>query len=209
VKPRTLLWLLLGALGLAAAPLTTGTAAVFTGQAQNHNNTFSTAPCFPGDTGLLNPTTQAPDTGAGDGDGFEQDPTNAFADDASYAANYDGQGDRHFFYDYNISIPSGCSVSGIEVRLDWWLDSTMGINSTSVEVSWDGGTSWTAAKTDSTETTEEHTAVLGGSADTWGRGWTPTELGNGDFWVRITSNSDDSSRDFFLEWVPVRVSYGP
>jgi len=209
LKPRNLLWLLLGALGFAAAPLPTGTAAIFTGQAQNPNNTFTTAPCFSADTGLLNPTVQAPDTGAGDGDGFEQDPTNAFADGGGYAANYDGEGDRHFFYDYNISIPSGCSVSGIEIRLDWWLDSTMGSNSTSVELSWDGSASWTAAKTDSTGTTEEHTAVLGGSTDTWGRSWAAAELSNDNFRLRITSNSDDSSRDFFLDWVPIRVSYGP
>jgi hypothetical protein len=200
---------LLGALGLAAAPLATGTAAIFTGQAQILNNTFTTAPCFPGDTGLLNATAQAPDTGAGDGNGFEQDPTNAFADDAGYAANYDGAGDRHFFYDYGISIPSGCSVKGIEVRLDWWLDNTEGTNSMSVELSWDGGTSWTAAKTDSTVTMLEHTAILGGSADTWGGIWTSTELGNDYFRVRVTSNSDEPLRDFFLDWVSVRVSYGP
>jgi hypothetical protein len=208
VKPRTLLWLLLGALGLAAAPLATGTAAIFTGQAQNLNNTFTTAPCFfSGDTGLLNPTAQAPDTG--DGDGFEQDPTNAFADEAGYATNSHGEGDRHFFYDYSISIPPGCSVAGIEVLLDWWLDSITGTNSMSVELSWGGGASWTSAKTDSTETTVEHTAVLGGSNDTWGRSWTSTELGNDNFRVRVTSNSDEPLRDFFLDWVSVRVSYGP
>jgi len=209
MRPRTLLWLLLGALGLAAAPLTTGTAAIFTGQDQNLNNTFTTAPCFPADTGLLNPTAQAPDTGAGDGNGFELDPTNAFADGGGYAANYDGEGDRHFFYDYSIAVPPGCSVIGIEVRLDWWLDSATGSNSTGVELSWDGGTSWTAARTDSTGTTEEHTAVLGGSADTWGRSWAAAELSDDNFELRIASNSDDPSRDFFLDWAPVRVSYGP
>ena len=209
MKPRTFFWAVIMALGLAGPLLRAGAAAVFTDQTQNTGNTFSAAACFPGDTGLLNATAQAPDTGAGDGDGFEQDPTNAFADGGGYAANYDGEGDRHFFYDYSISIPSGCSVSGIEIRLDWWLDSTMGSNSTSVELSWDSGASWTAAKTDSTGTTEEHTVVLGGSTDTWGRSWAAAELSNDNFRLRITSNSDEPSMDFFLDWVPVRVSYGP
>jgi hypothetical protein len=51
------------------------------------------------------------------------DPTNAFADDTSYAQNVDGAGDQHRYYTYGVSIPSGCSVKGIEARLDWWLSS--------------------------------------------------------------------------------------
>ena len=121
----------------------------------------------------------------------------------------DGPGDRHRYYDYAISIPSGCSIKGIEARLDWWLESTDGTNSMSVELSWDGGTSWTAAKTDTTETTSEHTATLGSSTDTWETSWTPENLSNAKFLVRLTSNSTDSLRDFYLDWVPVKVYYGP
>ena len=242
MKPRTLLWVALVTLGLGAPLLAAGSAAVFTDQAQNTGNTFTTAAsfatdtptptdtptatptptltatpsptptttptCAAGDTGLLNPSAQAADTG-GSGDGFETDPTYAFADDSLYALNANGPGDRHRYYDYSISIPSGCSIKGIEARLDWWLQSTTGTNSMSLELSWDGGTSWTAAKTDSTETTSEHTAVLGGSTDTWGRTWTPDELSNANFRARVTSNSDQSWMDFYLDWVPVVVYYGP
>lgn len=202
--------ILIGAFGLALAGLgSRGALALFTDQASNPSNTFTTASCFPGDTGLLDPTNQAADSG-GDDDGFEVNPTNAFADGGGNAANNDGAGDRHLYYDYGISVSPDCSISGIEVRLDWWLDSTIfSTSSMSVEFSWDGGTSWTAAKTDTTETTSEHTAILGGSTDTWGRTWTVAELSNANFRVRVTSNSDSSSRDFFLDWVPVRVYYGP
>jgi hypothetical protein len=156
---------------------------------------------------LLNPSAQAADIG-GNGDGFETNPTYAFADDASYALNVNGPSDRHRYYDYAISIPSGCSVKGIEVRLDWWLDSTEGTSSMSVELSWDGDTSWTTAKTDTTATTSEHTATLGDPEDAWGHAWTVAELSDANFRVRLTSNSDSSDRDFFLDWVPVRVYYG-
>jgi hypothetical protein len=64
-------------------------------------------------------------------------------------------------------------------------------------------------KTDNQETTAEHTAVLGSSADTWGRAWTAGELSNTNFRVRIISNSTRSARDFFLDWVAVRVTFGP
>ena len=208
MTPRAFLWAVLVTMGLGASLAGAGSIAIFTGQAQNPSNTFTTAACFPNDTGFLNAAAQVAATG-GDGDGFEVDPTYAFGDGALYARNYDGPGDRHRYYNYGVSIPGGCSITGIEVRLDWWLSSTLGSNSMGVELSWDGGTSWTSAKTDSTETTSEHTAVLGGSADTWGRAWTATQLSNANLQVRVTSNSDQWWMDFYLEWMPVKVYYGP
>ena len=95
------------------------------------------------------------------------------------------------------------------MRLDWWLDDIGGTNSMDLELTWDGGTSWTAAKTDGQETTTEHTAILGASADSWGRTWSLAELDDGNFRVRLTSNAACGSRDFFLDWVPVQVYYTP
>jgi hypothetical protein len=192
------------ALAVGAGGFLAAWAATFTDQASVTDNTFTTLTCFTGDTGFTDPTAGATDSG-GDGDGFELNSINAFADGGGYASNIDGAGDRHRFYDYGFSISSDCAIQGIEVRLDWWLDDTFGTNSMSVELSWDGGASWTSAKTDSTETTTEHTATLGGSADTWGRSWTPSELSDANFRVRLTCNSTISARDFYLDWVPVKV----
>ncbi len=199
---------LTGLLLVLGAALAQGGLAVFTGQASVAANTFSTVACFPGDTGLLDPAADAADTG-GDGDGFESSPTNAFADAGGNATNTDGAADRHRFYNYGISIGASCSITGIEVRLDWWLDSTAGISSMSVELSWDGGTTWTSAKTDTVESTTELTAILGGSSDTWGRTWAVSEFSDANFRARLISNSDDALRDFSLDWVPVTVHYGP
>ena len=171
--------------------------------------TSTSAPaCVAGNTGLLSPSAQSADSG-GDGDGFESSPTNAFADAGGNAGNLNGPGDRHRYFNYAVVIPSGCAVKGIEVRLDWWLDSTLTTNSLSAELSWNGGTSWTAAKTDATETTAEHTAILGSAADGWGRAWTPAELGNANLRLRLTANSGGPLRDTFLDWAAVRVTYGP
>jgi hypothetical protein len=186
-------------------------AATFTDQASVTANTFTTAASFGGctyvDTGFTDPSAAATDTG-GDNDGFELNPTNAFADGGGYASNINGPDDRHRFYNYGFSIDSACEILGIQVRLDWWLDSTSGSNSMSVELSWDGGTSWTAAKTDATETTSEHTGLLGSYGDTWGRTWSPADFSDANFRVRVTSNGANA-RDFFLDWVPVRVYSGP
>ncbi len=164
-----------------------------------------------GNTGFLSPNVQSADTG-GDGNGFEVNPANAFADGPSgtsgAAQNIDGAGDRHRFSGYNLTVPPGGTITGIETRLDWWLDSTSGTNSMDVQLSWDGGTSWTSAKNDNNESTNtSNSRTLGSSADTWGHAWTADQLSNTNFRVRLTSNSTVSTRDFYLDWVPVRVSY--
>jgi len=196
------------ALAVAVGGFLVARAATFTDQASVTGNTFTTAPCFTGATGFTDPTATATDTG-GDGDGFELNPINAFADGGDYASNIDGAGDRQRYYDYGFSISSDCVIEGIEVRLDWWLDDILGTNSMDVELSWDGGTSWTTAKTDTQETTSEHSVVLAGPADTWGRSWSTAELSDVNFRVRLTSSSTDGLRDFYLDWVPVRVYYAP
>ncbi|MSQ06731.1 MAG: hypothetical protein EXR46_06000 [Dehalococcoidia bacterium] len=88
--------------------------------------------------GFLSPTAEAVDTG-GHGSGFENDPTYAFADDALYAATTNGCGDRHRFYNYGFTLPPERDIFGIEVRADWSIQAPAGINSLSVELSWDGG----------------------------------------------------------------------
>lgn len=167
---------------------------------------FATSSTEP--TQYNSPTAQAATTG-GDGDGFEISATNAFADGGGFASNINGAGDRHVFSNYGFTIPTGATINGIEVRTDWYLDSESGVNSLSVELSHDNGTSWTSAKTDSTETTVEHIVSLGGASDTWGRTWSAADFSDSNFKVRVTSTSDSASRDFFLDWIPVRVYYTP
>ena len=191
---------------LALKDNTRGTVVVVTPHGVLDSSYFSCI-CAVSDTGYLSPTAQAADTG-GDGDGFESDPTNAFADDASFATNVGGDGDRHRFYDYGISLKSSCGISGIEVRLDWWLSALGGGNSMDVELSWDGGASWTAAKTDAVESTSERSAILGGSSDTWGRTWTVAELSDSNFRARVTTNGS-GGLTYYLDWAPVKVYYAP
>lgn len=163
-----------------------------------------------GVTGFLNPTAEAADSG-GDDDGFEDSPEDAFADDgdAASSTNTLSSGDRHRFFDYGFSVHPACVIQGIEVRIDWWLLETLANNSMAVELSWDGGTSWTSPKTDSTETTSEHTTVLGSDSDTWGHPWQPSDLSDSNFRVRVTTNTNAPAQTFFLDWVAVNVFFSP
>ena len=167
------------------------------------------SPASAADTGWYSPSADAADTG-GDGNGFEVNPTRAYADGApGYAENNNGSGDRHRYWGYNFSsIPADSTINGIEVRLDWWLDSTSGSNNRmEVQLSWDGGSSWTSNKNTSGEPTSETTTILGGPADKWGHDWTAAQINDANFRVRIRCNSSDSGRDFYLDWVAVKVYY--
>ena len=140
------------------------------------------------DTGWKDPSDNAADTGGG----FDN-PEEAHAEGGDYAEKvFDNGGTaRHLYWKYGLGIPECTIIDGIEVRLDWWL-SYAGFTSTmSVELSWDGGTSWTMAKTDSTQTTDtDHSAILGGPTDKWGHDWTATKLNNDNFRVRVTCTTD-------------------
>ena len=175
----------------------------------------------PVNTGLLSPTTSAAVTsGSGDNDGYQLNPSNAFANDGLFAVDTNSgtnsnssctsnRKDRHIFYNYGFSVPGGATITGIEVRADGRTDSTSGSPRFCVEISWNGGVSWTAAKTTSTLTTSEATYLLGGSTDTWGRTWASGDLTNGNFRIRITDVANNTSRDFSLDWLAVQVTYTP
>lgn len=112
----------------------------------------------------------------------------------------------HDYWGYGINLPPGVRVTGIEVRLDAWhwrfgweWESYLW-----VELSWDGGESWTSTGYGTGRLPlQETTFVLGGSSDLWGRPeWRPNELNDQNFRVRIFGIG--SAR---LDWVAVRVYY--
>ena len=172
-------------------------------------------------TGFHSPNAEAAvSTGSGDNNGFETNPLQAFGNSPLYAQDIDsGSGtgtsctstdkDRHLFYDYGFSVPAGSTIEGIEVQLDAWADSTSGSPFMCVELSWDGGTTWTTAKTTPTLGTSEQTFILGAASDTWGRTWGASDFSDANLRVRITNVASSTARDFRLDWVPVQLTYTP
>jgi mannan endo-1,4-beta-mannosidase len=182
--------------------------------------TFTFTPTQPvggNNTGWVSPSGQASQSG-GDGNGFQTSPTNAFADGGGTADDVNsGTGtstsctstskDRHAYFNYPLSIPTGSSITGIEVRTDARADSTSGTPRFCVQLSWNNGTSWTTMKTGLNLSTTERSDSFGNANDTWGRAWNTNELTSANFRVRIVSVASSTSRDFFLDWLPVRVWY--
>ncbi len=179
------------------------------------NTASATTP--PTSTGLTSPAANAAN-GGGDRNGYEVGASSAHANDGVFAIdNNSGTNtsgscsssgkDKHNFYNYGFTLPGGAMFLGIEVRLDAKVDSTSDSPKICAQLSWDGGATWTSAKSTTTLTTNEATYILGGSSDTWGRTWTVGDFSNANFRVRVINVASSTSRDFSLDWVAVNVSY--
>ena len=159
-------------------------------------------------------------SGSGDNNGFQTTPANAYLSDNLYAVDTNsGSGtstsctnnkkDRHIFSNFNFNLPVSAVVKGVEVKVEGKADSTASTPKFCVELSWNGGATWTTAKSTTNLTTADVVYTLGTSVDTWGHVWTLAETGNTSFRVRIVSVSSSTSRDFSLDAVTVNVHYQP
>jgi len=172
-------------------------------------------------TGMKSATAQSAETSSsGDNNGYEVNAASALTNDSLFAVdNNSGSGtntscthaqkDKHRFYNFGFNIPGTAVIQGIEVRLDAKADSTSSAPKMCVQLSWDGGVSWTTTKSTTTLTTSNATYIVGGPADNWGIAWTLSMLSDANFRVRVIDVSSSTSRDFSLDWVAVRVTYTP
>lgn len=171
-------------------------------------------------TGFRSPSGNAAQTtAAGDNNGYQTSPASAYANDTLSAIDTDSgtnnikactnKGkDKHTFY-YNLNIPASAAIKGIQVRLDARADATSGSPKICVQLSWNGGATWTNAKSTATLSATEVTYTLGGIGDVWGRAWTPGNFSNANFRLRVIDVAANPSRDFFLDYVAVNVTYQP
>ena len=100
---------------------------------------------------------------------------------------------------YGSNIPAGSTIQGVEVKVNSRVDSTTGSPQFCILLSWDGGTTWTAAKTSATLSTAETVYTLGAV----------TDFNDASFRVRRVMVASNTSRDFSLDWVGVQVRYTP
>lgn len=172
-------------------------------------------------TGFLSPSTNAAQTsGAGDNNGYQTSPANAYANDSSVATDTNSGTnintactnsgkDKHRYYNFNFNIPATAVIKGIQVRLDARADATSGSPKICVQLSGDGGITWTMAKSTTSLGITEATYTLGSISDAWGRTWAPGNFSNANFRIRVIDVASNTSRDFFLDYVAVNVTYQP
>ncbi len=165
---------------------------------------------------------QAPETtGSGDNNGYEGDPTNMCAKDARAATDAstgtntvssctNAGKDRHQAWGYPFGLPATLSaINGITLTAVLGMNNNGGTNVFCAQLSWDGGTSWTEAKSVVLSGQALATHVLGSANDTWGHIWSAAQLGPSLFRIRMTDVTTTGNKDFKLDSIEVAVQYTP
>lgn len=121
-------------------------------------------------------------------------------------------GDCQSWSVYGFQIPTGATIDGIEVRIQWKADASGGTPYLEANLTWNAGTNWTATKTTGGGSSVERRDTLGSPTDTWGHSWTVSELANANFGAVLTAECINDTtcgswpyRDFYVDWVAVRV----
>jgi len=161
-------------------------------------------------------------SGSGDNNGYQTTASEGCADGGSYAADANsGTGtstncsnsgkDRHDFYNFgaDAGIPGGVSIDGIEVRVDSWTTSTKAnTRRICLQLSWDGGSSWTSTNSfNLANSTSQRTYIRGSNSNDWGHNWSLAELSDANFRVRVTDVASNTSTTFRMDAVAVNIYY--
>lgn len=165
-------------------------------------------------------TSNAADTG-GNNNGYESLPANACGDDALVATDANtgtnatlsctnAGKDRHRFWDFGLGVPATVtSVNGIQVRTDEGMNNNGGTSELCIELSWNGGTTWTTPKSVTLSGSAISTYAFGATNDLWGRTWAGSEFSSANFRVRVTDVTNQPNKNFLLEYLAVQVTYTP
>jgi hypothetical protein len=89
------------------------------------------------------------------------------------------------------------------------MASNLGSPRLCVELSADGGVTWTSPVIGSGLSTGEQVLTYGSGNSTWGKFWSGGQLNGNNLRVRITTTASDAERDFYLDYVAVNVWYSP
>lgn len=166
-------------------------------------------------TGWFAPAGQLAGPG-GDGDGFEETPENAFAADNEVAVDTDGgtaassdcaslERDSHVFHTFGIDLPAVARIHSVEVRLDASASADSFTPRMCVQLSWDGGGTW--SDTMYAELTAVEATYQVGFCEDWGHPFTSDELQDPHLQVRVRNVAGKTNWDFFLDFIAVKVYY--
>ena len=146
----------------------------------------------------------------------QKGPYNATANDAGWATSPENaylQNGQHaqgavtellVLSNYNINIPSGYSVDDVEVGIDYYTSSNKG--RIDVQVSGDGGTTYTTLVAYTIDTTNDNTIELKNMTDI--SEWTDENVTNANFRVRVEAiDLGNPNPTFYLDYASVKVYY--
>jgi hypothetical protein len=177
--------------------------------------TTATVPCASG----LN----AAEAG-GDNDGYGTRPNSACdlgvnfaADNNTGAAGHNATcnnalNDRHQYWGFSLGLGATVfQVNSITVRADAArTQNTAGTNNLCIQLSWDGGTTWSNIQSTTITSTAMTTYTIGGAVAGWGaHAWTKAELTSPNFRVRVYDATSVATQSYQLDYLAVTVNYNP
>ncbi len=134
-------------------------------------------------------------------------PGNVFSSNDSYAT-INSTNDIVNYLNFNLAIPNGATINGIEVAIEGYSTSTRNAD---IALSWDNGTTITTPfKTTtmpSTTAASEATVVLGSATDAWGHTWSDTDFANDSFAVRVEGTNATGGATLNIDQLQVKVFY--
>ena len=141
------------------------------------------------------------------GDDYNQwsNPANAYTSNDSRASEL-SRDEKQDWYNFGFDVPNGVAIDGIEAKLEYISSDGSEFVEGQIELSWNGGANYTSSgKEIGTSSTTDVTTTHGGSADTWGRSWTQTELSNANFRFRINNKGD--GKGFLVDHIQIKIYY--
>ncbi len=132
-------------------------------------------------------------------------------DQTAWTTNTSTSG-RQGWGNFGFTFPGGASIDGIEVFVEARSADAAGCR-LQVDLSWNNGTSWTAAQNQPLTGTDPASPYIafGGGSDTWGRSWTTGQFSNANFQVRLrnldgaTACTNNSRLD--VDYIEVRIQH--
>jgi hypothetical protein len=145
----------------------------------------------------------SPSTAITNGKNGWSNPVNSFASDDAYTSTAGKKKQLRLGY-FNISqIQGNSTITGIAVDVEGYTDG----REVTVQISGDGGTSWTTAKQTNLTGTES-TYTLGGTTGTWGKTWVAESFTNTNFMMRVVSSASGAGT-VYIDHVRVKVYFTP
>ena len=127
----------------------------------------------------------------------------AYSSDDMYATS-SNPGATQAYSNYGFNLPPTANITKVEVGYETY---TTGDERIRIELSWNGGTSWTADyESPSLEVSD--TDTVNWVDLTTAANWTANTLSDTNFRSRVTVvKIGPTTSDVFLDWLPVRVTY--
>ena len=158
----------------------------------------------------------------GNDDGYETTPSDACAAGGGSAVDANTgtllrssacantANDRHVFWGYDFGLPSSVSsIDGIVVLATASMTGVAIDDAMCIELSWDSGTTWSAATRVVIPDDTQRTYTFGSSTSTWGHTWTASQLGTSTFRIRVTNATATALRTYQLDHLAVRLYLTP